>query len=97
MKKFPLFFVSDTSQSAQISRAVKAGSIRKIGPRLYTSNLVDDPTHLVRQNLWQIVSLLFPGAVVSNRSAIENKISPAGKLYITAESARVVQLLALLQ
>jgi len=92
MKKFPLFFVSDTSQSAQISRAVKAGSIRKIGPRLYTSNLVDDPTHLVRQNLWQIVSLLFPGAVVSNRSAIENKISPAGKLYITAESARVVQL-----
>lgn len=92
MKKYPMFFVSDTSQSTDISRAVKSGSVRKIGPRLYTSNMVDDPVQLVRQNLWQIVSLLFPGAVVSNRSAIENKISPAGRLYITAESARTVRL-----
>ncbi|MBV5338750.1 MAG: Fic family protein [Deltaproteobacteria bacterium] len=66
--------------------------MRKIGPRLYTSNMVDEPEQLIRQNLWQIVSLLFPGAVVSNRSAIENKISPAGKLYLTAESARTVKL-----
>lgn len=92
MKKYPLLFLSDTSHSSEISRAVKAGAIRKIGPRLYTSNMADDPKQLVRQNLWQIISLLFPGALVSNRSAIENKISPAGRLYITAESARTVQL-----
>ena len=92
MKKYPIFFVSDTSQSPDISRAVKAGLVRKIGPRLYTANMVDDPAQLVRQNLWQIVSLLFPGTVVSNRSAIENRISPAGRLYITAESARTVRL-----
>jgi hypothetical protein len=93
MKKlYPLFFLSGKNSSTEISRAGKSGVVRKIGPKLYTSNMVDDPEHLVRQNLWQIVSLLFPGAVVSNRSAIENKISPAGKLYITAESARTVQL-----
>ena len=92
MKKYPIIFLSDTSQSVEISRAAKAGIVRKIGPRLYTSNMVDDPEQLVRQNLWQIISMLFPGAVVSNRSAIENKISPAGKLYITAESPRTAQL-----
>jgi len=92
MKKYPLLFLSDTSHSSEISRAVKAGVVRKIGPRLYTSNMADDPKQLIRQNLWQIVSLLFPGALISNRSAIENKISPAGRLYITAESARTVKL-----
>ncbi len=92
MKKYPLFFLSDTKLSAEISRAVKAGSVRKIGPRLYTSNMADDQHQLTRQNLWQIISVLFPGALVSNRSAIENKISPAGKLYITAESSRTVRL-----
>lgn len=92
MKKYPILFLSDTNVSSEISRGVKAGAIRKIGPRLYTSNMADDPKQLVRQNLWQIISLLFPGALVSNRSAIENKISPAGKLYITAESARSVLL-----
>lgn len=92
MKNYPLFFLSDTSQSVEISRATKAGIVRKIGPKLYTSNLLDAPEKLVRQHLWSIVAVLFPGAVVSNRSAIENKISPAGKIYITAESARIVKL-----
>jgi hypothetical protein len=92
VQNYPILFLSDKSHSAGISRAAKKGAVRKIGPRLYTSNMVDEPEQLIRQNLWQIVSLLFPGAVVSNRSAIENKISPAGKLYLTAESARTVKL-----
>jgi len=92
MKKFPALFVSDKESSANISRAVKAGLIRKIGPRLYTSNMKDDPEMLVRQNAWQIVSLLLPGAVVSHRSALENKISPNGRVYVTGGSAKVISL-----
>jgi len=92
MKNFPFLFASDARQSADVSRAAKAGHIRKIGPKLYTTNIADDAEHLVRQNLWQILSLLFPGAVVCNRSAVENRISPAGKVYLTAESPRIVQL-----
>jgi len=84
MKKFPLFIVATTDQSAEISRALKKGLVRKIGPRLYTSNTADTPEQLVRQNCWQIISLLMPGAVVSNRSALENRISPAGRIYVTA-------------
>ena len=92
MKKFPLLFLSDTQHSAEISRAAKAGKVRKIGPRLYTSNMKDDPERLVRQNVWQIVSLLLPGAVVSHRSALENKISPGGRLYVTGEKPRIIKL-----
>ncbi len=92
MKKFPFLFISDTSQSAEISRAVKSGLVRKIGPKLYTSNLKDSPEQIVRQNVWQILSLLIPGAVVSHRSAIENKISPAGCIYVTGEYRRTIDL-----
>ncbi len=92
MKKFPFLFISDTSHSAEISRAVKSGHIRKIGPKLYTSNLKDSPEQIVRQNVWQILSLLVPGTVVSHRSAIENKISPAGCIYVTGEYRRTINL-----
>ena len=92
MKKFPFLFISDTSQSTEISRAVKSGLVRKIGPKLYTSNLKDAPEQIVRQNVWQILSLLVPGTVVSHRSAIENKISPAGGIYVTGEYRRTIDL-----
>jgi len=92
MKKFPFMFVSDSGRSAEISRAAKAGQVRKIGPRLYTSNTMDAPEQLVRQNLWQILSLLLPGAVVSHRSAIENRISPAGRMYVTGGYPRTIKL-----
>ena len=92
MKKFPLLFISDTTRSAEISRAVKSGLVRKIGPKLYTSNLKDSPAQIVRQNVWQILSLLIPGTVVSHRSAIENKISPAGCIYVTGEYRRTIDL-----
>ena len=92
MKKFPFIFMSDSGRSAEISRAAKAGHVRKIGPRLYTSNTMDSPEQLVRQNLWQILSLLLPGAVVSHRSAIENRISPAGRMYVTGGYSRTIKL-----
>ena len=92
MKKFPFLFVSDTSQSAETSRAVKAGQIRNIGPRLYTTNLKDSPTQIVRQNIWQILSILLPGSVVSHRSALESKISPGGRFYVTSKYTRTIDL-----
>lgn len=92
MKNFPLLFVSSTEQSADISRAVKAGQVRKLGPRLYTSNLKDAPDQVVRQNCFQILSLILPGVIVSHRSAIENRISPDGRIYVTADYSRILNL-----
>jgi hypothetical protein len=92
MKKFPVVFVSDASLSDQVAREVRAGRVRKVGPRLYTTNLKDDPARVVRQNWWQVLSLLVPGAVVSHRTALEGAISPAGRVYVTGPYPRTITL-----
>ena len=47
----PEAFVSDTSISRQVWRAVKAGKLRKLASRLYTRNLTDPLEKVVRRNL----------------------------------------------
>jgi hypothetical protein len=92
MKKLPLLFLSDSNTSGAISREVKAGRVRKIGPRLYTTNISDDPAYIIRQNWLQALSLLLPGCVVSNRTALESRVSPAGRVYVTGEYPRSLEL-----
>lgn len=101
MKKFPVVFTSDAAISDAVTREVKAGRARKIGPRLYTTNTKDDPARVVRQNWWLVLSLLVPGAVVSHRTALEGAISPLGRVYVTGPYLRAITLpgmeIALLQ
>lgn len=78
-----IFGSSDSTISKQISRLEKAGKIRKIAPRLYTSNLTETPELIVRRNLFTILGKLYPGAVLSHRSALEFKPSPAGYIFLT--------------
>lgn len=92
MKKLPLLFLSDSNTSGAISREVKAGRVRKIGPRLYTTNTNDDPAYIIRQNWLQALSLLMPGCVVSNRTALESRVSPAGRVYVSGEYPRTLEL-----
>ena len=92
LKNYPVVFISDASFSADTGKEVKAGRIRKLGPRLYTTNTRDDPARVVRQNWWQVLSLLLPGAVVSHRTALEGAISPAGRVYVTGSYPRTIDL-----
>lgn len=62
----PEAFVSSAAISREVSRRRKAGRLRKIGSRLYTTNLVDAPEAIVRRNLWDIVAGYFPGALVAD-------------------------------
>lgn len=91
-KKLPILFLSDSNSSGTISREVKTGRVRKIGPRLYTTNISDDPAYINRQNWLQALSLLMPGCVVSNRTALESRVSPAGRVYVTGEYNRALEL-----
>lgn len=59
-----IFGSSDSKVSKQISKLLKAGSIRKIAPRIYTSNLVDPNDEIVRRNLFLILGTLYPGSCV---------------------------------
>ena len=58
--QFPEVFLSNKKIANKIARELKKGNIRKIGPRLYTTNLKDSPEYIIRKHLWGIVSEYFP-------------------------------------
>jgi hypothetical protein len=62
---------SDKKQNRQIFTWAKRGLIRRIAPRLYSPNFKDPPGHIIRRNLFEVLSLLFPGAMISHRSAFK--------------------------
>lgn len=76
-------FLSTRDTSKHTSKTVAAGRARKIGPRLYTGNMVDQPEVIVRRNLWPVVSLLAPGTVIGYRTAIEMAPAPDGTVFLT--------------
>lgn len=70
----------------------KKGQIRKIAPKIYTSNLTDSDENVVRRNLFLILGRLFPEAVVSHRSAFEMKPTPSGDFFLTYKYSKKVRL-----
>ncbi len=62
---------------------VKAGYVKKIAPRIYTSNLNDTPESIIRRNLFPILGQLYPGALLSHRSALEFQPTQDGKIFLT--------------
>lgn len=74
---------SDKKLSAMITRLKKEERIRKIAPRVYTSNLADTPENIIRRNLFMIIGKLYPGALISHRSAFELRPSTDGHFYLT--------------
>ncbi len=74
---------SDPQRSSEISRKVKAGKLRKLASKLYTDDLRTDPAEIISRNRHAIAAHFYPGAVISHRSALEGKLSPAGKFHIS--------------
>lgn len=87
-----LFGSSDKTLSQQISRLEKAGKIKKIAPRIYTSNLNEQPEVLVKRNWYKILAHQYPGALLSHRSALEFKPSPSGEIFITYKYTKNIAL-----
>ncbi len=86
-----IFGSSDVVQSQQIAQLKKEKLIRSIMPRVYTSNFEDTDEVIVRRNSLLLMSHLFPGSVLSHRSALEFKPSPMGNYYLTGKQRRVYQ------
>lgn len=63
------------------ARATKAGSMRQLGPRLYTSNLHDDPAILCRRNVWRILAGYYPDALIADRTALELEPTADGSVF----------------
>lgn len=87
-----LFGSSDKAESAQISALEKSGTIRKIAPRLYTSNLQENEAVIVKRNWYKILATHYPDALLSHRSALEFRPTPDGHIFLTYTYNRNVEL-----
>jgi hypothetical protein len=88
----PEIFVSNAQIAAAVSRAAKLGQLRKLGSRLYTRNLREQPERIVQRNLWPLVASYLPGALIADRTALENRPAPDGSVFLIADHKRDVAL-----
>ena len=87
-----VFSSSDKNLSKQISKLEKAGEIRKIAPRIYTSNFIDEPEVIITKNIFTILGKLYPNSVLSHRSALEFTPTSAGHIFVTYTYTKKIKL-----
>ncbi len=68
-----------------LTRYLGHGRVRRLARGVYTSNVADHIDEVVRRNLYQIVGLLFPRGVISDRSFAAGGPTEAGDLYVIAD------------
>ncbi len=90
LDSLPEIFVSSKALSSAVSKAVKAGRLRKIGSRLYTRNKTEAPEQIVRRNWHSLLKDYFPDALISDRTALENRPAPDGSVFIISSGTRPV-------
>ena len=87
-----VFGSSNKADSQRLSRLVKSQQLRKIAPRVYTSNFKDNDDIIVRRNIYQILGKLFPKAVLSHRTALDGGATPDGHIFLTFGYTRKIKL-----
>lgn len=83
LSKEIIFSSSDSNISRKISLAGKAGKLKKIAPRIYTSNMLDSTESIVKRNLIDILAWRYPNAIISHRSAQELRPTDDGEFFLT--------------
>jgi len=87
-----IFASSDPAISRQLGKLEKTGQIKKIAPRIYTSNFNESSPVIIRRNIFTILGKLYPGAVLSHRSALEFKPTTANQLFVTYTYTKKIEL-----
>ncbi len=88
----PEVFVSNAEISKAVSEAVERGQLRKLGSRLYTRNLTEDPARLVRRQWYHLITDYYPDALIADRTALENKPAEDGSVFLISEKKRETDL-----
>jgi hypothetical protein len=87
-----LFFNSlEPAEVKRLKYLQNAKRIRKIAPRVYTSDFETPPGDLVKRNLFRILDHLYPGIIISHRSAFEVKPTGTLKLFATYKYSRKIE------
>ena len=88
----PEVFVSNSEMSKAVGEAVARGQLRKIGSRLYTRNLTENPESLVRRNWYFLIGSYYRDALIADRTAFENKPAADGSVFLISNRTREVSL-----
>lgn len=89
--KLPALFLSDSSTTADVAAATRKGLLRKVGPRLYTTDLATPVETLLRRNALLVASLRWPGCVLSHRTALEMRDAD-GVVFLTGPADKTERL-----
>lgn len=84
-----VFSSADTFTTKQIGKLVKERLLRKLIPRVYTSNNLEEDKVIIQKNLWMLIANLLPESMLSHRSAIEFKLTDAENIYLTGQNKKV--------
>ncbi len=84
---------SDKTETSKKTAMIKSNRLRKIAPKVYTTNMDEEPEVIVKRNLFYILGELYPKAVISHRSAFELKPTENGDIFLTYSYSKVVNLL----
>lgn len=87
-----VFSSSDPKEGYKISKMLREKKIRKIAPRIYSTNFDEAPSAIVRRNILEILGNLYPDAVLSHRSAFEFKPTATNKLFVTYTYTKKIKL-----
>jgi hypothetical protein len=88
----PEVFVSSKEMSSAVSKAVQVGRLRKLGSRLYTRNMTEAPSQIVKRNWHALLKDYFPDALISDRTALENRPAVDGSVFIISSAQRPLTL-----
>ncbi len=91
-KLLPEVFVSNAVLASWVSKEVKRGRVRKLGSRVYTTNLKEAAEVLIRRHAWFLVEKLFPKAVIVDRTAFEHRPAADGSIFVVSAKKRPVVL-----
>lgn len=87
----PTLFLSSSAITQDVSKAVERDLLRKVGPRLYSTDRRTPVDALVRGHAIAIASMRVPGCVLSHRTALE-MIPAEGHLFLTGPRNQTIVL-----
>ena len=86
-----LIYATEKEASA-LSRAVRAGALRRLARGLYTDELRADAAQLVRSRWNEVLAHYFPGALIADRSVPRAAPDEQGYLFVVHGRARPMAL-----
>jgi Fic family protein len=87
-----IFGSTDRKENYKISKMLKEKHIRKISPRIYTTNMEEGTSTIIKRNILEVLGNLYPGAVLSHRSAFEFKPTSTNQIFVTYSYTKKIKL-----